>query len=111
MESQIAGNFLKKWSKRGVPLFWALFWQFGGFPVKTVCQTGLPEDASQQRKRYTTPSWVISEALPRVYFALPACLEPKYTLWRASETQFWEVAGNPDYPIADLGRKVRKSPS
>ena len=30
------------------------FWQFWGFPVKTMCWTGLPEDASQQRKRYTT---------------------------------------------------------
>ena len=30
------------------------FWQFWGFPVKTVGQTGLPEDASQQRKWHTT---------------------------------------------------------
>jgi len=27
------------------------------------------------------------------------------------KTRFWEVAGNPDYPVVDLGQKVRKSPS
>ena len=46
-------TFLKNWSKRGYPIL-GTFWHFWGFPVKTVCLTGLPEDASQQRKRYTT---------------------------------------------------------
>ena len=51
---QFAGKFLKKWSKKRLPPFWAFFGNFGGFPVKTVSQTGLTEDASKQRKRYTT---------------------------------------------------------
>ena len=38
----------------GTPLFWALFGDFGGFTVKTVCNPGLPGNPSQQRKRYTT---------------------------------------------------------
>ena len=44
-------------------------------------------DATQGVQAQTVhhPSWVISEVLPRVYFAPPACPEPKYTLWRASE--------------------------
>ena len=37
----------------GTPIL-GTFWRVWGFPVKTVCQTGLPEDTSQQRKRYTT---------------------------------------------------------
>ena len=37
----------------GTPIL-GTFWRFWGFTVKTVCQTGLPEEASQQRKHYTT---------------------------------------------------------
>ena len=59
------------------------FWQFWEFTVKKVCQTGLPEDASQQRKRYH-PSWVISETLPRVYLGPGHAGSAKYTLGRAS---------------------------
>ena len=40
--------------KKGCTPILGTFWRFWGFPVKTVCQTGLPEDASQLRKRYTT---------------------------------------------------------
>ena len=61
------------------------FWRFGGFPMKTVCQTGLPEDAIQQRKRYTTRQGVISEALQRVYLGSRHAGSAKYTLWRTSE--------------------------
>ena len=79
-----SGKFLKKWFKKSAP-FWALFWRFRGFPVKAACQTSLPEDASQQRKMAHHPSRVITEALSWVYFAVPACPGPKYTLGRASE--------------------------
>ena len=63
----------------GVTPILGTFWRLGRFPVKTVCQTGLPEDANQQRKRY------ISEALPRVYLGPGHAGSAKYTLGRTSE--------------------------
>jgi len=36
----------KLFKKGGTPIL-GTFWQFWGFPVKTVCQIGIPEDASQ----------------------------------------------------------------
>ena len=50
---------------------------FWGFPVKTVCQSGLLEDASQQRTRYTTLRGSSQRPSRGVYFALPACPGPK----------------------------------
>ena len=43
--------------KGGTPLFEVILGHFGhllGFPVKTLCNHGLPGNPSQQRKRYTT---------------------------------------------------------
>ena len=48
------GDFLKKCPKRGYPLFWALFGDLGDFPAKTVCQMGLPGNASS-RENGTPP--------------------------------------------------------
>ena len=50
----VGNTLLKKWPKRGGTPFLGTFWRFWGFPVKTVCHTGLPGNPSQQRKRYTT---------------------------------------------------------
>ena len=60
------------------------FWRLWGFTVNGILDYS-PRGCKPAEKTVHHPSWVISEALPRVYFALPACLEPKYTLWRASE--------------------------
>ena len=43
----------EKMVKRGGDPILGTFWGFWAFPVKTVCPTGLPGSASQQRKRYT----------------------------------------------------------
>ena len=53
-QDQERRSLTEKLVKIGGTPIWGTFWRFWGFPVKTVCQTGLPEDASQQRKRYTT---------------------------------------------------------
>ena len=60
------------------------FGNFGDFPVKTVCQTGLSGHASQQRKYYT-PSVVISEVLPRVNLGPGHAGSAKLTLGVTSE--------------------------
>ena len=44
----------KREKNRVVPPFEVILGYFGGFPVKTVCNPGLPGNPSQQRKRYTT---------------------------------------------------------
>ena len=51
--SDIGGNFLKNWPKKGGTSILGTFWRFWGFPVKTVCNPGLPGNPSQQRKRHT----------------------------------------------------------
>ena len=50
---------------KGGTLILSTFWRFWGFPVKTVCQTGLP-GCRPAEKTVQHPSGVISEALPRV---------------------------------------------
>ena len=69
-------TFLKNWSKRGYPYF-------GQFLA--ILGISGENGVKPAEKPVHHPSWVISEVLPRVYFALPACLGPKYTLGRASE--------------------------
>ena len=74
--------------KRGTPLFEVIlghFGHYGGFPVKTVCTPGPPRESKPAETTVHHPSGVISEVLPRVNFALPACPGPKSTLWRTSE--------------------------
>ena len=63
-------TFLKNWSKTGVPLFWALFGNFGASGENNVPDWS-PRGCKPAKKTVHHPSWVISEALPRVYFALP----------------------------------------
>ena len=63
-------------------------------------ENGVPDWSPRGRtpveKTVRHPSWVISEALPRVHFALPARLGPKYTLGGgASEMTHLTTGGVP----------------
>ena len=64
------------------PLFEA--WAGTNFTAKTVCQTGLPGNASQQRKRYTTPR-ESSQRSSRVNLGLGHARSAQLTLGRTSE--------------------------
>ena len=70
------GNFLKKWPKKEVPLFWALVGDFG-ISSENGVQSWPPRESKLAEKTVCHPSGVISEVLRRVDFALPACLGPK----------------------------------
>ena len=76
------GELPEKLAKMGGTPILGTFWRFWGFPVKTVCNPGLPGNPSQQRKRYTD---LRGSVLPRVDFAIPVCLGPKSSLGRTSE--------------------------
>ena len=81
------GELPEKVPKKGVPPrpHLGTFWQFWRFP----CENGVPDrplrECKPAEKTVHHPSVVISEVLPRVNFALPACLRPKLTLGRTSE--------------------------
>ena len=70
-------------SRGGVPPFWALFSDFGVFPVKTECNPALPGNPSQQRKRHTTHQGS-SQVLPRVNLGRGHAGSAKLTLGRTS---------------------------
>ena len=76
-------------------------------------QVWSPRECKPAEKTVHHASWVISEVLPRVYFTLPACLGPKYTLWSASEMAHGEWCGL--HPLGDQSgtpfhQKSPKSP-
>ena len=84
-EGCIYVSFLKNWSRGGG------YSHFGHFLAILVISGGNgvpywpPMQCKPAEKTVHLPSGVILEVLPRVNFALPACLGPKSTLWGTSE--------------------------
>ena len=83
-EGCIYVSFLKNWSKRGVPHF-GHFLGILGISGENGVPYWPPRQCKPAEKAVHLPSGVISEVLPRVNFALPACPGPKSTLGGTSE--------------------------
>ena len=79
---------IKTCKKEGFPPFEVILGNFGhfwGISGENGVHSWPPRESKPAEKTVHHPWGVISEGLPRVNFALPACLGPKSTLGSTSE--------------------------